>query len=122
MKAVILTGGLGSRISEETHLRPKPFIEIGGRPILWYIMKIYSPHGINDFIVCCGYKGYLIEEYFANYFLHMSEVTFDMQNNQMGVHQRNAEPWRKAGDMRSVTLAQIADYKSVRETISYVAL
>lgn len=94
MKAVILAGGLGTRISEETHLKPKPLIEIGGRPILWHIMKIYSAHGINDFIVCCGYKGYLIKEYFANYFLHMSDVTFDMLENHMEVHQRNAEPWR----------------------------
>jgi glucose-1-phosphate cytidylyltransferase len=94
MKAVILAGGLGTRISEETSLRPKPMIEIGGRPILWHIMKIYSAHGINDFIVCCGYKGYVIKEYFANYFLHMSDVTFDMQENKMEVHQRNAEPWR----------------------------
>jgi len=94
MKAVILAGGLGTRISEETSLRPKPMIEIGGRPILWHIMKIYSAHGINDFIVCCGYKGYVIKEYFANYFLHMSDITFDMQANKMEVHQRNAEPWR----------------------------
>jgi glucose-1-phosphate cytidylyltransferase len=94
MKAVILAGGLGTRISEETHLKPKPMIEIGGRPILWHIMKIYSFHGVNDFIICCGYKGYIIKEYFANYFLHMSDVTFDMSTNQMKVHQKNAEPWR----------------------------
>lgn len=94
MKAVILAGGLGTRISEETHLKPKPMIEIGGMPILWHIMKIYSAHGINDFIVCCGYKGYLIKEYFANYFLHMSDVTFDMANNRMQVHQQKAEPWQ----------------------------
>ena len=94
MKAVILAGGLGTRISEETHLKPKPMIEIGGKPILWHIMKSYSSHGVNDFIICCGYKGYLIKEYFANYFLHMSDVTFDMQSNSMEVHQRNAEPWR----------------------------
>jgi len=94
MKAVILAGGLGTRISEETHLKPKPMIEIGGKPILWHIMKLYSAHGINDFVVCCGYKGYIIKEYFANYFLHMSDVTFDMQNNEMQVHQRKAEPWR----------------------------
>jgi len=94
MKAVILAGGLGTRISEETHLKPKPMVEIGGKPILWHIMKIYSAHGINDFIVCCGYKGYVIKEYFANYFLHMSDVTFDMSTNQMEVHQRKAEPWR----------------------------
>lgn len=94
MKAVILAGGLGTRISEETHLKPKPMVEIGGKPILWHIMKIYSAHGINDFIVCCGYKGYVIKEYFANYFLHMSDVTFDMKNNKMEVLQQNAEPWR----------------------------
>ena len=94
MKAVILAGGLGTRISEETHLKPKPMIEIGGRPILWHIMKMYSHHGVNDFVICCGYKGYVIKEYFANYFLHMSDVTFDMSNNSMQVHQRNAEPWR----------------------------
>jgi len=94
MKAVILAGGLGTRISEETHLKPKPMVEIGGKPILWHIMKLYSAHGINDFIVCCGYKGYIIKEYFANYFLHMSDVTFDMQENRMEVHQRYAEPWR----------------------------
>lgn len=94
MKAVILAGGLGTRISEETHLKPKPMIEIGGKPVLWHIMKIYSAHGIHDFIICCGYKGYLIKEYFANYFLHMSDVTFDMEHNQMRVHQRYAEPWK----------------------------
>ncbi len=94
MKVVILAGGLGTRISEETHLKPKPMIEIGGRPILWHIMKIYSAHGHNDFIICCGYKGYAIKEYFANYFLHMSDVTFDMVHNKMEVHQRNAEAWR----------------------------
>lgn len=94
MKAVILAGGLGTRISEETHLKPKPMIEIGGRPILWHIMKIYSSHGVNDFVICCGYKGYVIKEYFANYFLHMSDVTFDMARNVMEVHHRKAEPWR----------------------------
>jgi len=94
MKAVILAGGLGTRISEETHLRPKPMIEIGGHPILWHIMKIYSAHGVNDFIICCGYKGYMIKEYFANYFLHTSDVTFDIANNRMEVHQMKAEPWR----------------------------
>ena len=93
VKAVILAGGLGTRISEETHLKPKPMIEIGGKPILWHLMKIYSSHGINDFIICCGFKGYVIKEYFANYFLHMSDVTFDMSNNKMKVHQQNAEPW-----------------------------
>ena len=94
MKAVILAGGLGTRISEESHLKPKPMIEIGGRPILWHIMKIYSSYGINDFVICLGYKGYIIKEYFANYFLHMSNVTFDMANNKMEVHQQSAEPWR----------------------------
>jgi glucose-1-phosphate cytidylyltransferase len=94
MKAVILAGGLGTRISEETHLKPKPMIEIGGRPILWHIMKIYSSHGVNDFIICCGYKGYVIKEYFANYFLHMSDITFDMSSNEMRVHHKKAEPWR----------------------------
>jgi glucose-1-phosphate cytidylyltransferase len=94
MKAVILAGGLGTRLSEETGLRPKPLVEIGGRPVLWHILKIYSHYGINDFIVCCGYKGYLIKEYFANYFLHMSDVTFDMRDNRMEVHQSVAEPWR----------------------------
>jgi glucose-1-phosphate cytidylyltransferase len=94
MKAVILAGGLGTRISEETHLRPKPMIEIGGKPILWHIMKIYAAHGINEFIICCGYRGYAIKEYFANYFLHMSDVTFDMVSNAMEVHERHAEPWR----------------------------
>jgi glucose-1-phosphate cytidylyltransferase len=94
MKAVILAGGLGTRISEETHLKPKPMIEIGGKPILWHIMKMYSSYGVNDFIICCGYKGYVIKEYFANYFLHMSDITFNMANNGMEVHQRNAEPWK----------------------------
>lgn len=94
MKAVILAGGLGTRISEETHLKPKPMIEIGGKPVLWHIMKLYSHHGINDFIICCGYKGYVIKEYFANYFLHMSDVTFDMSKNSMEVHHRYVEPWR----------------------------
>lgn len=94
MKAVILAGGLGTRISEETHLKPKPMIEIGGKPILWHIMKLYSAHGVNDFVICCGYKGYFIKEYFANYFLHMSDVTFDMTENKMEVHQQNAEPWK----------------------------
>jgi len=94
MKAVILAGGLGTRISEETHLKPKPMIEIGGRPVLWHILKMYSSHGINDFVICCGYKGYIIKEYFANYFLHMSDVTFDMQLNEMRVHHKKAEPWR----------------------------
>ncbi len=94
MKAVILAGGRGTRISEETHLRPKPMIEIGGRPLLWHILKIYSAHGVNDFVICSGYKGYLIKEYFANYVLHMSDVTFDMAHNTMDVHQQDVEPWR----------------------------
>jgi len=94
MKAVILAGGFGTRISEESHLKPKPMIEIGGKPILWHIMKIYSHHGIREFIICLGYKGYVIKEYFANYFLHMSDVTFDMHENRMEVHQRYVEPWR----------------------------
>lgn len=93
MKAVILAGGLGTRLSEETDLKPKPMVEIGLRPILWHIMKMYSSHGVNDFIICCGYKGYVIKEYFANYFLHMSDVTFSMRDNSMNVHQNNAEPW-----------------------------
>src|SRR5512138_869299 len=94
MKAVILAGGLGTRLSEETAVRPKPMVEIGGRPILWHILKIYSHHHINDFIICCGYKGYMIKEYFANYFLHMSDVTFDMAENRMEVHEKHADPWR----------------------------
>jgi len=94
MKAVILAGGLGTRISEESHLRPKPMIEIGGKPILWHIMKIYSHYGVNDFVVCLGYKGYVIKEYFANYFMHMSDVTFDLKKNSMEVHEEHAEPWR----------------------------
>lgn len=94
MKVVLLAGGLGTRLSEESHLKPKPMIEIGGRPILWHIMKIYSKYGLNDFIVCCGYKSYVIKEYFANYFLHLSDVTFDLQNNKMEVHHNEAEPWR----------------------------
>jgi|TARA_B110000971_G_scaffold47067_1_gene47096 glucose-1-phosphate cytidylyltransferase len=121
MKAVILAGGLGTRISEETHLKPKPMIEIGGRPILWHIMKMYSHHGVNDFIICCGYKGYVIKEYFANYFLHMSDVTFDMSNNSMQVHQQNAEPWRvtlvDTGDetMTGGRLKRVAPYVSGEE-------
>lgn len=94
MKAVILAGGLGTRISEESHLKPKPMIEIGGKPIIWHIMKIYSHYGINDFVICLGYKGYVIKEYFANYFLHMSDVTFDMAENRMHIHNQKAEPWR----------------------------
>ena len=116
MKAVILAGGLGTRLSEETHLRPKPMIEIGGRPILWHIMKLYSTHGVNDFVICCGYKGYVIKEYFANYFLHMSDITFDMTRNHMEVHQQKAEPWRvtlvDTGDdtMTGGRLKRVAEY------------
>jgi glucose-1-phosphate cytidylyltransferase len=116
MKAVILAGGLGTRISEETHLRPKPMIEIGGKPILWHILKMYSAHGVNDFVICCGYKGYIIKEYFANYFLHMSDVTFDMVNNRMEVHHKHAEPWKvtlvDTGDdsMTGGRLKRVADY------------
>ncbi len=116
MKVVILAGGLGTRISEETHLKPKPMIEIGGKPILWHIMKMYSSHGVNDFVICCGYKGYVIKEYFANYFLHMSDVTFDMDHNSMEVHHRKAEPWRvtlvDTGDetLTGGRLKRVADY------------
>ena len=109
MKAVILAGGMGTRISEESQLRPKPMIEIGGRPILWHIMKIYSHYGIDDFIVCLGYKGYMIKEYFANYFLHSSDVTIDARENRIAYHQTNAEPWRVTlVDMRERG-AQIGD-------------
>ncbi len=94
MKVVILAGGFGTRISEESQIRPKPMVEIGGKPILWHIMKIYSHYGLNDFIICCGYKGYMIKEYFSNYFLHNSDVTFDMKNNQMNVHKMNSEAWK----------------------------
>jgi len=94
VKAVILAGGKGTRLAEETQTRPKPMVEVGGHPILWHIMKSYSAHGVDDFIICCGYRGYMIKEYFANYFLHMSDVTFDMADNQMEVHERHAEPWR----------------------------
>jgi len=116
MKAVILAGGLGTRISEETDLKPKPMISIGGMPILWHIMKMYSHHGINEFIVCCGYKGYVIKEYFANYFLHMSDVTFDMSENRMTVHNQKAEPWKvtlvDTGDdtMTGGRLKRVASY------------
>lgn len=125
MKAVILAGGLGTRISEETHLKPKPMIEIGGKPILWHIMKTYSAHGINDFVVCCGYKGYIIKEYFANYFLHMSDVTFDMVNNEMQVHQRKAEPWRvtlvDTGEetLTGGRLKRVADYVKDEEAFCF---
>ncbi|MGX9366262.1 glucose-1-phosphate cytidylyltransferase [Desulfoplanes sp. PS50] len=116
MKAVILAGGFGTRISEETHLRPKPMIEIGGKPILWHIMKIYSHHGIKDFIICLGYKGYYIKEYFANYFLHMSDVTFDMSKNTMEVHHNHCEPWKVTlvdtglNSMTGGRLKGVADY------------
>lgn len=116
MKAVILAGGLGTRLSEETATRPKPMVEIGGKPILWHIMKMYSHHGIHDFIICCGYKGYVIKEYFANYFLHMSDVTFDMQANTMHVHEKRAEPWKvtlvDTGDdsMTGGRLGRVAEY------------
>lgn len=116
MKAVILAGGLGTRLSEETSTRPKPMVEIGGKPILWHIMKMYSHHGVTDFVICCGYKGYVIKEYFANYFLHMSDVTFDMRNNHMEVHHKRAEPWTvtlvDTGDdsMTGGRLRRVADY------------
>jgi glucose-1-phosphate cytidylyltransferase len=102
MKAVILAGGLGTRLSEETATRPKPMVEVGGKPILWHILKMYAQHGVNDFVICCGYKGYVIKEYFANYFLHMSDVTFDMRSNRMEVHHKRAEPW-------NVTLVDTGD-------------
>ena len=114
MKAVILAGGLGTRLSEETAIRPKPMVEIGGMPILWHIMKSYSSHGVDDFIICCGYKGYVIKEYFANYFLHMSDVTFDMQANSMRVHQRRAEPWK-------VTLVDTGDSSATGGRIRRIA-
>ncbi len=125
MKAVILAGGLGTRISEETAIKPKPMVEIGGMPILWHILKIYSAHGVNDFIICCGYKGYVIKEYFANYFLHMSDVTFDMSKNSMEVHQRNAEPWRvtlvNTGDdtMTGGRLKRVASYLQGEEAFCF---
>ncbi|MCO5975792.1 glucose-1-phosphate cytidylyltransferase [Ideonella oryzae] len=116
MKAVILAGGLGTRLSEETSVRPKPMVEIGGKPILWHILKMYSRHGVNDFVICCGYKGYVIKEYFANYFLHMSDITFDMRNNHMEVHQKRAEPWTVTlvdtgeNSMTGGRLRRVADY------------
>ena len=125
MKAVILAGGLGTRISEETSTRPKPMVEIGGKPILWHILKIYAAHGINDFVICCGYKGYVIKEYFANYFLHMSDVTFDMANNKMQVHQQNAEPWKitlvDTGDdtMTGGRLKRVAPYLQDEEAFCF---
>lgn len=125
MKAVILAGGLGTRMSEETHTKPKPMIEIGGKPILWHILKTYSHHGINDFIICCGYKGYVIKEYFANYFLHMSDVTFDISKNSMEVHQQSAEPWRvtlvDTGDdtMTGGRLKRVAPYLQGEEDFCF---
>ena len=116
MKTVILAGGLGTRLSEETHVRPKPMVEIGGRPLLWHIMKTYSFHGVNEFVICCGYKGYMIKEYFANYFLHVSDVTFDIAENRMEVHRERAEPWRgtlvDTGDetLTGGRLRRIAEY------------
>lgn len=125
MKAVILAGGLGTRLSEETSTRPKPMVEIGGKPILWHIMKMYSFHGVNEFIICCGYKGYLIKEYFANYFLHTSDVTFDMQSNEMHVHEKRAEPWKvtlvDTGDnsMTGGRLRRVADYVKDEEAFCF---
>jgi glucose-1-phosphate cytidylyltransferase len=125
LKAVILAGGLGTRILEETHLKPKPMIEIGGKPILWHIMKIYSFHGVNEFVICCGYKGYVIKEYFANYFLHMSDVTFDVSNNSMEVHYKKAEPWRvtlvDTGDetMTGGRLKRVAGYLQAEEAFCF---
>ncbi len=125
MKAVILAGGLGTRISEETHLKPKPMIEIGGKPLLWHIMKLYSVHGVQDFVICCGYKGYVIKEYFANYFLHMSDVTFDMEHNEMEVHQHKAEPWKvtlvDTGDetLTGGRLKRVAEYVKDEEAFCF---
>ncbi len=114
MKAVILAGGLGTRLSEETTVRPKPMVEIGGRPILWHILKMYSHHGVNDFVICCGYKGYLIKEYFSNYFLHMSDITFDMRSNRMEVHSKRAEPW-------NITLVDTGDHSMTGGRLKRVA-
>ncbi|MCH7344430.1 glucose-1-phosphate cytidylyltransferase [Pelomonas sp. CA6] len=125
MKAVILAGGLGTRLSEETGTRPKPMVEIGGKPILWHIMKIYSAHGINEFVICCGYKGYVIKEYFANYFLHMSDVTFDMQKNSMEIHQNQAEPWKVTlvdtgeNSMTGGRLRRVRDYLQGEEAFCF---
>jgi glucose-1-phosphate cytidylyltransferase len=125
MKAVILAGGLGTRLSEETSTRPKPMVEIGGKPILWHIMKMYSHHGINEFVICCGYKGYVIKEYFANYFLHMSDVTFDMRANRMHVHEKRAESWKvtlvDTGDesMTGGRLGRLADYVKDEESFCF---
>ena len=122
MKLVILAGGLGTRISEETTIKPKPMVEIGGKPILWHIMKIYSHYGINEFIICCGYRGYVIKEYFANYFLHQSDITFDMSKNEMKIHQERAEPWKvtliDTGDntMTGGRIKRIKEYLEVEET------
>ncbi|MCV2401644.1 glucose-1-phosphate cytidylyltransferase [Marinomonas sp. C2222] len=125
MKAVILAGGLGTRLSEETSTRPKPMVEVGGKPILWHIMKMYSSHGINDFIICCGYKGYVIKEYFANYFLHQSDVTFSMKDNYMKVHEKRAEPWTvtlvDTGDssMTGGRLHRVAEYIKDEEAFCF---
>ena len=125
MKAVILAGGLGTRISEETHLKPKPMVEIGGKPILWHIMKMYSAHGVNDFVICCGYRGYVIKEYFANYFLHMSDITFDMGNNLMEVHRKHAEPWRVTvvdtgeNTMTGGRLRRVAEYVAQEDAFCF---
>jgi len=125
MKAVILAGGLGTRLSEETSLKPKPMVEIGGKPILWHIMKQYSAHGINDFIICCGYKGYVIKEYFANYFLHMSDVTFNMVDNKMEVHHKRAESWSVTlvdtgdGSMTGGRLKRVADHLKDEEAFCF---
>jgi len=125
MKCVILAGGLGTRLSEETAVKPKPMVEIGGKPILWHIMKLYSAHGINDFVICCGYKGYVIKEYFANYFLHQSDVTFDMSTNQMQVHHKRAENWKvtlvDTGDnsMTGGRLGRVADYIKDEEAFCF---
>lgn len=125
MKAIILAGGFGTRLSEETQLKPKPMVEIGGRPILWHIMKLYSAHGVNDFVICCGYRGYVIKEYFANYFLHMSDVTFDMTTNEMEVHHRKAEPWRVTlvdtgeGTMTGGRLKRVADFIDGEEAFCF---
>jgi glucose-1-phosphate cytidylyltransferase len=125
MKAVILAGGLGTRLSEETATRPKPMVEIGGKPILWHIMKMYSHHHINDFVICCGYKGYVIKEYFANYFMHMSDVTFDMKYNTMSIHKRRVEPWRVSlvdtgeSTMTGGRLARVRDYIKDEEAFCF---
>lgn len=125
MKAVILAGGLGTRLSEETQLKPKPMVEIGGRPILWHIMKLYSAHGVNDFVICCGYKGYIIKEYFANYFLHMSDVTFEIAYNTMTVHERKAEPWKVTlvdtgeSTLTGGRLKRVAKYLASEESLCF---